>query len=54
MPSILKRALIIMRRASWPERDKVNDMIRTDSPLITPEVKLFCAMLTIIVSRLWI
>jgi magnesium/cobalt transport protein CorA len=37
----LKRALIIMRRASWPERDKVNDMIRTDSPLITPEVKTF-------------
>lgn len=37
----LKRSLIVMRRASWPERDKVNDMIRTDSPLITPEVKTF-------------
>lgn len=37
----LKRSLIIMRRASWPERDKVNDMIRTDSPLITAEVKTF-------------
>jgi magnesium transporter len=37
----LKRSLIIMRRASWPERDKVNDMIRTDSPLITPEVKTY-------------
>jgi magnesium transporter len=37
----LKRSLIGMRRASWPERDKVNDMIRTDSPLITSEVKTF-------------
>ncbi|MES2274679.1 MAG: magnesium/cobalt transporter CorA [Bacteroidota bacterium] len=37
----LKRSLIGMRRASWPERDKVNDMIRTDSPLITAEVKTF-------------
>jgi magnesium transporter len=37
----LKRSLIVMRRVSWPERDKVNDMIRTDSPLITPEVKTF-------------
>jgi magnesium transporter len=37
----LKRALIILRRASWPERDKVNDMIRSESPLVTPEVKLY-------------
>jgi len=37
----LKRTLIVVRRASWPERDKINDMIRSDSPLITPEVKLF-------------
>ncbi|SDD30630.1 magnesium transporter [Mucilaginibacter pineti] len=37
----LKRTLIIIRRASWPERDKINDMIRSESPLITPEVKLF-------------
>lgn len=37
----LKRALIAMRRVSWPERDKVNDMIRTDSPLISDEVKTF-------------
>ncbi|QKJ29809.1 magnesium/cobalt transporter CorA [Mucilaginibacter mali] len=37
----LKRKLIGLRRASWPERDKVNDMIRTDSPLITPEVKTY-------------
>ncbi|GAB3925645.1 magnesium/cobalt transporter CorA [Mucilaginibacter myungsuensis] len=37
----LKRALIVMRRASWPERDKINDMIRSDSPLITPETKTY-------------
>ncbi len=37
----LKRTLIILRRASWPERDKINEMIRTDNPLIKPEVKLF-------------
>lgn len=37
----LKRVLIIIRRASWPERDKINDMIRTDSPLILPEVKTY-------------
>jgi len=37
----LRRILIILRRASWPERDKINDMIRTDSPVITPEVKGF-------------
>jgi magnesium transporter len=37
----LKRILIIIRRASWPERDKINEMIRTDNPLILPEVKLF-------------
>ena len=37
----LKRILIIIRRASWPERDKINDIIRSDHPLITNEVKLF-------------
>jgi magnesium transporter len=37
----LKRILIIVRRASWPERDKINEMIRTDCPLIRPEVKVF-------------
>lgn len=37
----LKRTLIIIRRAIWPERDKVNEMIRTESPLILPEVKIF-------------
>lgn len=37
----LKRVLIAVRRSSWPERDKINDMIRTESPLIKPEVKLY-------------
>jgi magnesium transporter len=37
----IKRTLIIIRRASWPERDKINDMIRSESPLITHDVKLF-------------
>ncbi|MCJ8211145.1 magnesium/cobalt transporter CorA [Mucilaginibacter sp. RS28] len=37
----IKRELIMMRRVSWPERDKINDMIRSDSPLVTPEVKTF-------------
>ncbi|GAB2689972.1 magnesium/cobalt transporter CorA [Mucilaginibacter koreensis] len=37
----LKRATILMRRACWPERDKINDMLRSDSPLITAEVKPF-------------
>jgi magnesium transporter len=37
----LKRILIIIRRAIWPERDKINEMIRTESSLILPEVKVF-------------
>jgi magnesium transporter len=37
----LKRTLIVLRRASWPERDKINDMIRTESPLITTETKTY-------------
>lgn len=37
----LKRILIIMRRATWPERDKINEMLRTDNPLITAGVKMF-------------
>ncbi len=36
-----KRSMILLRRAAWPERDKINDMIRTESPLITPEIKLY-------------
>ncbi|MXV15505.1 magnesium/cobalt transporter CorA [Hufsiella ginkgonis] len=37
----IKRAMILIRRAAWPERDKINDMIRSDSPLITQDTKTF-------------
>lgn len=37
----IKRAFITVRRASWPERDKINDMLRSSSPLITEHTKLF-------------
>jgi magnesium transporter len=37
----LKRTLIIVRRVIWPERDKINDILRTENSLITSEVKLF-------------
>lgn len=37
----LKRTLIIIRRACWPERDKINDMIRSESELITKDVKIY-------------
>ena len=37
----LKRILIAMRRATWPERDKINEMIRTDNVLIPAEVKIY-------------
>jgi magnesium transporter len=37
----LKRILITVRRASWPERDKINEMLRTENTLISPEVKIY-------------
>jgi magnesium transporter len=37
----IKRAFITVRRAAWPERDKINDMLRSSSPLITDHTKLF-------------
>ncbi|WP_448698998.1 magnesium/cobalt transporter CorA [Mucilaginibacter sp. AW1-3] len=37
----VKRSLIVLRRATWPERDKINSMIRDDNPLISEEVKVF-------------
>lgn len=37
----IKRLLILIRRGVWPERDKVNDMIRSTSPLITKQTKTF-------------
>src|SRR5690606_36369213 len=30
-----------VRRAVWPERDKINDMLRSTSPLITENTKLY-------------
>lgn len=37
----VKRAMISIRRAVWPERDKINDLIRSESLLVTPETKTF-------------
>jgi magnesium transporter len=37
----MKRTMIVLRRAIWPERDKINDMLREDYALISPEVKVF-------------
>ncbi|MGY4386244.1 magnesium transporter [Pedobacter sp. UYP24] len=38
---IIKRHLISIRRVVWPERDKLNDILRSDSPLITDQTKLY-------------
>lgn len=37
----IKRAMIMIRRAAWPERDKINDMIRSESKLIHKITKTF-------------
>lgn len=37
----VKKLLIIMRRASWPERDKLNDILRTSNSLINSDTKVF-------------
>lgn len=37
----IKRAMIMIRRTAWPERDKVNDMIRSESKLITKHTRTF-------------
>jgi magnesium transporter len=37
----IKRAFIVVRRAAWPERDKINDMLRSESPLITEHTKVY-------------
>jgi magnesium transporter len=37
----VKKLLIVMRRAAWPERDKLNDILRTTNPLIHTETKVF-------------
>jgi magnesium transporter len=37
----VKKLMITLRRAAWPERDKMNDLLRSTNPLINPEVKVF-------------
>ncbi|PST82955.1 magnesium and cobalt transport protein CorA [Pedobacter yulinensis] len=37
----IKRSLISIRRVAWPERDKLNDIIRSDSPLISDQTRLY-------------
>jgi magnesium transporter len=37
----IKRNLMNIKRLAWPERDKLNDILRSDSPLITDQTKLF-------------
>lgn len=38
---VIKRNLISIRRVVWPERDKLNDILRSDSTLITDQTKMF-------------
>jgi magnesium transporter len=38
---MIKRNLINIRRVAWPERDKLNDLLRSDSPLITDQTKMY-------------
>jgi magnesium transporter len=37
----IKRQLIGIRRVVWPERDKLNDILRSDSPRISHQTKMF-------------
>jgi magnesium transporter len=37
----IKRIMFIIRRSAWPERDKINDMMRSSSTLITTQTKTF-------------
>lgn len=37
----IKRAMIMIRRAVWPERDKINDMIRSECKFISKQTKTF-------------
>lgn len=37
----IKRSLINIRRVSWPERDKLNDILRSESPLISNATKMY-------------
>ncbi len=37
----IKRNLITLRRVAWPERDKMNDLLRSDSRLVDEKTKLY-------------
>ncbi len=37
----IKRDLLMLRRAAWPERDLLNSILRDGSELITPETRIF-------------
>ncbi|NUO49964.1 MAG: magnesium/cobalt transporter CorA [Polyangiaceae bacterium] len=37
----LKRELLALRRAAWPQRDLLAGILREDSPHITPETRIF-------------
>jgi magnesium transporter len=37
----VKKLMIVMRRSSWPERDKLNDLLRSKNTLINPKVEVF-------------
>jgi magnesium transporter len=37
----IKKLVISMRRGAWPERDKLNDLLRSTNDLINVDVKLF-------------
>ena len=37
----IKRELLLLRRAIWPQRDAINSLIREESPLIDRETRVF-------------
>jgi magnesium transporter len=37
----IKRELIVFRRSIWPERDKINDLIRSNFPVIAESTKVY-------------
>jgi magnesium transporter len=37
----IKRELLLLRRAIWPQRDAINSLIREESPMIDREVRIY-------------
>ncbi len=37
----IKRELLLLRRAIWPQRDAINSLIREESPLIDQEIRVY-------------